>query len=213
MESEFARKIGEITGYAIELGDSVTTLEAESGEHAPQSGVGRTVGLRIDRRESTVTVVGSPGDAVFDVRYTFRISANLPVDDEEIREHTGAIQADVGRDEVVRTLRKQKLERIDDGDVQAATEAVQQELRSAESSVSNVYFSEARDLWDGFVATTRLYPFDDRFGLREYDEAVVRVIDDGRPIAAGIYGELDELGPDAAPTDPRSDVRHDRTYQ
>lgn len=202
MRPEFSQKMGEITGYAIEIGDSVTTFER--GEFA---------GIQISRQGNKVTISGRPPVRRFTVTYSFRISSHLPVSEEEIEQNLEDFSTEVNRDDIAKSLRKQKLKKLNDSDIEEAIEVVEDQIGLTDSTITTLYFSEDGELWDGFEATTALYPYDDPFGLREYNEAIVQVIADGRPIALKIYQEIKELGSEVVPSAPEPDSHHDRTYQ
>ena len=110
MPGEFYDTLGEISGYAMELGDSIRDTQLTIGNALVH-------GLEIDRNGNVILIYGTESDRTFRVDYRFRISNHLPVSDEEVQEHADGLGGiDVDLNQLQATIRKQKLERIDESE-------------------------------------------------------------------------------------------------
>lgn len=210
MPGEFYDTLGTITGYGIELGDQIQTLHY--GEKARA-----TAGLEVTRDGNRVSIYGNELERSLTVEYRFRISTHLSVSREEVEEHANQINAGMtpDRQQIKTSLRRQKLKRIAEEDVSNSRDKAEEKIQGVESSINWLTFSEDDpELWDGFVAIARLYPYEPPFGMENYNDTIKQVIRDGVPVAQAIYQELEELGEEAVPNmNETKRQRHDRTYQ
>ncbi|WP_251328269.1 hypothetical protein [Haloplanus pelagicus] len=210
MPGEFYDLLGKITGYGIELGDQISTVHYN--EEMPA-----TAGLKISRNNNKVSIYGNPLERSLSVEYRFRISNHLSVTREEVEDQAEQTNTGLpsGRTQIETSLRRQKLQRIADEDISNAVEEGERKIQDVESSINWLTFSEDDpDLWDGFTAVARLYPYQPDFGMEDYNTTVKQVIRDGVPVAQAIYQELEELGEEAIPdVSDSGEQRHDRTYQ
>jgi hypothetical protein len=119
------------------------------------------------------------------------------------------------RQQIETSLRRQKRKRIADADISNAMDSAEEKIQDVEPSVDWLTFSEEDpELWDGFSAVSRLYPYEPLFGIEDYNETVKQVIRDGVPVAQAVYQELEELGDEAVPDMNETEKRrHDRTFR
>jgi len=209
MPGEFYDTLGEISGYAMELGDSIRDTQFTIGNALVH-------GLEIDRNGNVILVYGTESDRTFRVDYRFRITNHLPVSDEEVQEHADGVGGiDVDLNQLRARISKQKLERIDESEKENAFESAKAEAEQIETGIQWLtYDDEGSDLWDGFVIQTRLYPYSSDFGIKRYDETMKQVVGDGVPIASSIFESLDVLGQEQAPELGEAEQStHNRTYQ
>lgn len=149
-------------------------------------------GLRIDRNDNRVRVTGFRGDRSFLVEYLFRVSDHLDGADREA-----------------------SLEALDEETLDRAHEAAAEAARDADASVRRLTAGDG-DRWDGYAVQDRLYPLDDGFGLRDYNETVKDVVRAGVPIARAAAEELEEVSAAAVPEATESEEnpqRVDRMYE
>lgn len=210
MPGEFYNTLGRLTGYAIELGDQVQTTHY--GEK-----VEATAGLEVARNGNIVSIYANALERSITVEYRFRISTHLSVTKKEVEEQASQISTGMSpdRQQIKTSLQHQKLKRISDEDMSIARDKAEEEIQDVKSSISWLTFSEDDpDLWDGFAAVSRLYPYESYFGMEDYNDTIKRVIRDGVPVAQAIYGELEELGEEAVPDMKETNrQQHSRTYQ
>jgi PAS domain-containing protein len=194
--------VGDLTAHALQMGDTVRPFQTRHGEMND-----RIAGVRIDRSGNAVVITGSHLEDSLLVEYKFRVSDLLDVSQEEINQHADSVTTGVegARDDIEETIRAQKLRRIGEERLQDALDNAEDRLREIDSSIQWLEFSEDQPLWDGFAVQDRIYPGSDAVTLQEYNETLKQVINDGHPIAAAVYSELDELGEDAVPTESESD--------
>jgi hypothetical protein len=209
MPGEFYDTLGEISGYAMELGDSIRNTQLPIDNALVH-------GLEIDRNGNVILIYGTESDRTFRVDYRFRITNHLPVSDEEVQEHGDVLgEIDVDLNQLRATIRKQKLERIDESEREDAFASAKAEAEQIETGIQWLtYDDEGSDLWDGFVIQTRLYPYCSDFGIKQYNETMKQVVGDGVPIASTIFESLDVLGQEQAPELSEAEQSsHSRTYQ
>ena len=209
MPGEFYDTLGEISGYAMELGDSIRDTQLTIGDALVH-------GLEIERNGNVILIYGTESDRTFRVDYRFRISNHLPVSDEEVQEHADGLGGiDVDLNQLRATIRKQKLERIDESEREDAFASARTEAEQIKTGIQWLtYDDEGSDLWDGFVIQTRLYPYSSDFGIKRYNETMKQVVGDGVPIASVIFDSLDVLGQEQAPELSEAEQgSHSRTYQ
>ena len=209
MPGEFYDTLGEISGYAMELGDSIRDTQLTIGDALVH-------GLEIERNGNVILIYGTESDRTFRVDYRFRISNHLPVSDEEVQEHADGLGGiDVDLNQLRATIRKQKLERIDESEREDAFASARTEAEQIKTGIQWLtYDDEGSDLWDGFVIQTRLYPYSSDFGIKQYNETMKQVLGDGVPIASAIFDSLDVLGQEQAPELSEAEQSsHSRTYQ
>lgn len=208
MPGETFDKLGEVSGYALELGDSVKSIQLTlSNEPA--------YGFQIERNRSLVYVYGVRGERTFTVEYQFRISNQLPVTEDEMRRYADDSTAvDLEQEQLENAIKKQKLEKIEEEAVEDAVESALSETAQTKTAAEPLYFNNGSDLLDGFIMKSRLYPFSSNFGIKDYNDTVRQIISDGVPAAREVYNSLDELGEDQAPELNETEQRRpDRTYQ
>lgn len=210
MPGEFYDTLGTITGYGIELGDQIQTIHYKGDARA-------TAGLEVARNGDKVSIYGNELERSLTVEYRFRISTHLSVTRKEVEEHANQSNTDISpdRQQIKTSLRRQKLKRIADEDISKAMDKAEEEIQGVESSINWLTFSEDDpELWDGFAARSRLYPYESPFGMEDYNGTLKQVIRDGVPVAQSIYQELEELGEEAVPDmNETEERRHDRTFQ
>lgn len=209
MPGEFFDTLGQISGFAIELGDSVRDIQTPVANKIGY-------GFEIDRNGNIVYVYGAEGERTFLVEYRFRISNHLTVTEEEIQQQANEMKGvDVDVEQLRSTIRKHKLQNIDESAIDDALDAAKSEAEEVESGIIwQTYSEEESDLWDGFIVQTRLYPYTNEFDIQNYNETVKQIISDGVPVASAIFDVLDVLGEEEAPDLSEAEQsRHDRTYQ
>jgi hypothetical protein len=213
MTQELSKWLGEVTGYAIELGDKVQTICGDG-----------YVALRIDRRGSVARIVGQESIRRLTVSYTFRISNHIEVTNEEIDNQINNMEeiepdsaTDELRNDVTESLLKNKLQNIPDEEIESARESLKEQSEEitleSDSTIRLLQFAENSDLWDGFEIQTFLYPTDERYGLREYDQAVQQVISHGATIGSDIYNTIEAISSDTVPKVAIDETHHDRAFQ
>jgi hypothetical protein len=102
MPGELYDTLGEISGYAMELGDSIRNTQLTIGNE-------EAYGLEIERNGNVILIYGMEGERTFSADYRFRISHNLPVSDEEVQKHADELGGiNVDRNQLRATIQKQK---------------------------------------------------------------------------------------------------------
>lgn len=209
MPGEFYDTLGEISGYAIELGDSLQDIQLAWRSKT-------AYGFRIERNGNPILIYGAEGERTFPVEYNFRISSHLPVSEKEIQQHTDELgEVNVDIKQLWTTIRKQKLKNIDQEAIKKTHESAKSEAEQIKTEIQWLPHSdEESDLWDGFAVSTRLYPYTSDFGIQQYNQTVKQVISDGISVASTIFDSLDVLGKEQAPELIEAEQnRHNRTYQ
>lgn len=209
MTGELYDTLGEISGYAMELGDSIRNTQLTIGNV-------EAYGLEIERNGNVIFIYGVESERIFSVEYSFRISNHLPVSDEEVQKHADELGGmNVDRNELRATIRKQKLKKVDEDEREGAFESAKREAERIETEIQWLtHDDEEIDPWDGFVVQTQLYPYTSDFGIRDYNETTKQVVSDGVLIASTIFDSLDALGQEQAPELSEAEQSsHSRTYQ
>jgi hypothetical protein len=209
MPGEFFDALGKISGYAVELGDSIRDTQTPLANNI-------AYGFEIERNGNIVHIYGTKSERTFLVEYRFRISNHLPVTEDEVQQQADEIEGvDVDVEQLRARIRKHKLQNIEGSAIDDALEAAKSEAEDIETGIVWQHYSEEEsDLWDGFTVRTRLYPYTSSFDIQNYDETVKVIISDGVSVASSIFNSLDMLGEEGAPDlSEAKQSRHDRTYQ
>lgn len=182
-DAEFDCVIMRIEEYIGEVGDSVV-------DHAVDGDRGtRTVGFIAERTSYTYQVIGSPDTAFFNVTFPYSLVNQLSglIEDEQAREILAAGEEapevdaqefdDATSEELSRRAALAALDRVS----QENREAFLYHLVLILSSGQAAYSLQNTDsgMVSGFTVSTKMFPFEDGFGLREFDRNVQAVVNTG----------------------------------
>lgn len=162
------------------------------------TGDGDTRGYHICRDDVPVTLTATPADARFRVTYCFSFvdvfvefvteeSGVLFEDDLDPREYT--------EPELRRKVAAQTLSNIDDDSLATAVDyarsALADDMRCQGDLLSVTVGEET--YFDGVEVYDYLYPYDDGFGVADYDRVVGRVVDEGSALAHTVTDPIEFL--------------------
>jgi hypothetical protein len=189
-EAKFDCAIISIEEYIRQMGDTVVDPVVDQGEDT------RTIGYVAERSSYTYQVVGDPDRAFFQVTFPYSLVNQLSGlideddataileageesdgDDDGTADAERAVQVDESPDELSRRAAVQALNGVSEENREAFVYHLLVILSSGSAAYS--LQSTRTGMVSGFTISSKMFPYVERFGLREFDQDVQAVVNTG----------------------------------
>jgi cell division protein FtsB len=181
MDQDLPNSLGEITAYAIELGDDIESVYRENW-----------IGLSINR---SIPISVKPNSSInrLEFSFSFRISRSIDVPDDKIQKQIENIPGDPQEWEIKQDLQERKYENIKQEQIKKLESEINDLETPANTIIKEIYADERGESYDGFVSFQFVYPQSEEFGLKKYDQVIMQIERAAIPVLESIYDEIDEL--------------------
>jgi hypothetical protein len=191
---EYFDAIGEVLAYALSAGDFIY------GQEAIEVGTK----FRIIRGNRGVDLVAEPNSRFFRIEYEYRLSNQLyNAYENDVDLLRGAIERyDINENEIGDTdlsweAAYRRIEDIDENEAEKIVERVIGYVTSTdcrwELLTLNRESTDTDPIWDGIQVVRLLYPYEKRFGPRDYERTIQDAISVGKEIQNNMSRRIDAI--------------------
>ncbi len=192
MSKEVFDVLGDIASYALSVDDSIR----RDYRYSTQAGV--THVLTFDRGEHHYEVRAPASKRYFGVDYKLRLTTEFvgyfqsnPEEVDSILEKHELDLDEAPEEDRVRAAAKFHVSSIPDENIQAVTEQISQRMTQVNCQHEWLWAGDDDQIWDGIRVTRRIYPYEDDFSVRDFDQAVIDTISVGYSATATLSENLD----------------------
>lgn len=192
MSKEVFDALGQVASYALSVDDSIR------GDYKFPTRSGITHGLRLKRDSHTYDVRAPASKRYFGVDYILRLSTEfedyLQSEPDEMDAILEANEIELEEDTPKNRLKaaaKAHVDSVPDEDVQAVTSIVAEQMTQVNCQHDWLWTGKDNQIWDGIRVTRRIYPYENDFSVRDFDQAVIDTISVGYSTTVTISEQLD----------------------
>lgn len=181
---EFYDAIGRVFSYVISAGD---TIDSQGKDN-------RGVYFKVERENTNLIFNASPNDRYFTLSYKFSLTSSLKSaymnDNKLLSEHKEEYNVDSDvtdelLDDLVAFRRLEQIDldnafdKIEDG---LTSTGIHTDCRITSITCRSPFEDEDRRTWDGVKVSGLLYPYENEFGPRDYEQVAQNVLSVGSQV-------------------------------
>jgi len=184
--------LGDIASYALSVDDGIR------GDYKYPTKAGVTHVLAFDRDEHQYVVRAPASKRYFGVDYELRLTTEFedyfqsnPEEVDSILEDHELELEQAPQSDRIQAAAKFHVDSLPSEGVQAVTEQISQRMTQVNCQHEWLVAGDDGQVWDGFRVTRRIYPYEDDFSVRDFDQAVIDTIGVGYWATATLSENLD----------------------
>lgn len=192
MSKEVFDALGQVASYALSVDDSIR------GDYKYPTSSGLTHGLMLERESHQYSVRAPASKRYFGVDYILRLSTEF---EEYLQSEPGEVDAILEANQIVleentpenrlKAAANAHVDSVEDEQIEAVTGHVAEQMTQVNCQHDWLWTGEDNQIWDGIRVTRRIYPYEDGFSVRDFDQAVIDTISVGYSVTATISDQLD----------------------
>ncbi len=210
MSKEVFDALGDVASYALSVDDSIL------GDYKYQTPAGLTHALTFERNGHQYDVRAPASKRYFAVDYLFRLSSRFEDHLQENPEDVDSIldtnevnwgeDVELTQEDRVQAAAKIHISSISEENLGAVTDELTQRMTQVNCQHDWLWTGDDNQIWDGIRVTRRIYPFEDDFSVRDFDQAVIDTISVGYSASVTLSENLN-LSIDIEEDDPTASAR------